>query len=171
MYSADERYTTFTDDHGHFELSVSGLRRSPELRAVANGRDVHLKLWTANILNLKERSGFAARRCENGYFHPLFFPSPVAQVVHPLFFPSPVAQVVVKQTRNGDSPLNLAVRQLPLMSKTEQIADYVDVMMSSVPLIKSILWPVDCSELSVSAYESARGTLVFQEMFACLRAR
>jgi hypothetical protein len=114
-----------------------------------------LNLWTGNILKLKERSGFATRRCENGCFHPLFSPSPVAKVV-------------VKQKRNGDSPLNLAVRQLPLMSKTEQIADYVDVMLSSVPLIKSILWPVDCSELSVSAYERARSTLVFQEMFACL---
>jgi hypothetical protein len=38
-----------------------------------------LKLWTGNVLNLKERSGFAARRCENGCFHPLFSPSPVGE--------------------------------------------------------------------------------------------
>jgi hypothetical protein len=69
-----------------------------------------LKLRTGNILNLKERSGFAARRCENGCFHPLFSPSPVTRFM-------------AKQKRNRDPPLNLAGRQLPLMSKTEQIID------------------------------------------------
>jgi len=40
VYSADERYATFTDDHGHFELSMPEPPQSPEARWMGNGQPV-----------------------------------------------------------------------------------------------------------------------------------
>jgi len=38
VYSADERYATFTDEHGHFELNLTQPPQGPEARSTANGQ-------------------------------------------------------------------------------------------------------------------------------------
>lgn len=40
VYSADERFATLTDDHGHFELSMPEPPQSPEARWMGNGQPV-----------------------------------------------------------------------------------------------------------------------------------